>query len=188
MTTAPVTGDLRDQIKDAFGPAMRLGLQGAELHDEPGAERIEEWITHITDWVVARLESLLPLGDLRKQNTEALEALLRRNGWDGERNERVDREMTEIIDTFTSVRWPAAVAITARLAEAERRAEHAEGELSALRDHSTRWETEKARADKAEAELEQYRARLAARITDEAGLSWQELLAALDASGGTDAR
>jgi hypothetical protein len=32
------------------------------------------------------------------------------------------------------------------------------------------------RAEQAEAELKQYRARLAARIADEAGLSWQELL------------
>jgi chromosome segregation ATPase len=47
--------------------------------------------------------------------------------------------------------------LAARLAEAEARAEFAEGELSALRDHCARWETEKARADKAEAELAEAR-------------------------------
>ncbi len=49
--TMRVDGDLRDRIAEAFGPAMRIGLQDAELFDEPGAERIEEWITYITKWV-----------------------------------------------------------------------------------------------------------------------------------------
>jgi chromosome segregation ATPase len=46
---------------------------------------------------------------------------------------------------------------TAELAAAEARAEHAEGELSSRRYHNTRWELERARADKAEAALERVR-------------------------------
>lgn len=44
--------DLRDRIRDTFGPAMKLGLQNAELFDEPGAQRIEEWIESITNGVL----------------------------------------------------------------------------------------------------------------------------------------
>lgn len=43
----------RARYEAAFGPNMRLGLQDAELHDEPGAQRINEWITWITDAVMA---------------------------------------------------------------------------------------------------------------------------------------
>ena len=45
--------DLRDRIKDKIGPTMRIGLQDAELFDGPGAERIEDWVTWITDAVIA---------------------------------------------------------------------------------------------------------------------------------------
>lgn len=49
-----------------------------------------------------------------------------------------------------SVRWEHAAHIAARVGDAERRADAAEGQLSALRDHERRWEAEKTRADQAE--------------------------------------
>jgi uncharacterized coiled-coil DUF342 family protein len=52
-----------------------------------------------------------------------------------------------------SVRWEAFIATAAENAQLRAERDHAEGELSALRDHNTRWETEKARADAAEAEV-----------------------------------
>ncbi|MCP9209524.1 hypothetical protein [Streptomyces cucumeris] len=45
------------RYEDAFGEAMRLGLQGAELYDEPGAQRINEWIKWITDAVMEVADS-----------------------------------------------------------------------------------------------------------------------------------
>jgi hypothetical protein len=55
----------------------------------------------------------------------------------------------------------ASVLALPAVAAAEARAVFAEGELSALRDHCARWETEKARADKAEAERDALK-----RVTD----------------------
>lgn len=42
---------LADRIKKAIGPNLLFGLQDAELHDEPGAERIREWVDWITEAV-----------------------------------------------------------------------------------------------------------------------------------------
>ncbi|MFF7795577.1 hypothetical protein [Streptomyces sp. NPDC007991] len=58
--------DLAGRIKRTIGPTMLLGLQNAELHDEPGTERIREWVTWIagaiaplvTDEVNAQLERI----------------------------------------------------------------------------------------------------------------------------------
>jgi len=44
--------ELRQQIVDAIGPNMRLGLQDAELYDEPGAQRISEWVSWIAGAVL----------------------------------------------------------------------------------------------------------------------------------------
>ncbi|MFF1574696.1 hypothetical protein ACFVWR_18305 [Leifsonia sp. NPDC058292] len=38
---------LTDRIEKVIGPTMLLGLQDAELHDEPGTQRIREWVTWI---------------------------------------------------------------------------------------------------------------------------------------------
>lgn len=38
---------LTGRIKKAIGPTMLRGLQDAELYDEPGAQRIREWV----DWI-----------------------------------------------------------------------------------------------------------------------------------------
>ena len=75
--------------------------------------------------------------------------------------------LNDALDAAMSVRWEDHAATVARLAQAESRAEHAEGQLSALRDHRARWELEKARADKAEAELKRLH-------------SWDGLLSLLD--------
>ena len=40
-------------IADAIGPTMLLGLQDAELFDEPGRERIRDWIKWISETVAA---------------------------------------------------------------------------------------------------------------------------------------
>ena len=50
----------------------------------------------------------------------------------------------EVAAAAMSVRWEDHATTAARLAEAERRAEHAEGQMSALREHGTRWETAEA--------------------------------------------
>jgi hypothetical protein len=46
-------------IADAIGPTMLLGLQDAELFDEPGRERIREWVKWISE-TVAALPAVLP--------------------------------------------------------------------------------------------------------------------------------
>ncbi|MGA5820883.1 hypothetical protein ACPC54_23820 [Kitasatospora sp. NPDC094028] len=53
MTDTPPPAGLRDRIDAAIRPAMLIGLQDAELHDEPGRERIGEWADSITEWVLA---------------------------------------------------------------------------------------------------------------------------------------
>lgn len=53
----PVTGNppLPDRIKKTIGPTMLLGLQDAELYDEPGAQRIREWV----DWIAGAVAPLV---------------------------------------------------------------------------------------------------------------------------------
>lgn len=46
---------LPDRIKKTIGPNMLLGLQDAELHDEPGAQRIHEWV----DWIANAVAPLV---------------------------------------------------------------------------------------------------------------------------------
>ena len=46
---------LRDRIKKAIGPNMLLGLQDVELYDEPGAQRIREWV----DWIAGAVAQLV---------------------------------------------------------------------------------------------------------------------------------
>ena len=46
-------GDRVKAIADAIGPVMLLGLQNAELFDEPGQERIRDWIKWISETVAA---------------------------------------------------------------------------------------------------------------------------------------
>ncbi|MEU1800840.1 hypothetical protein [Streptomyces sp. NPDC019937] len=59
----------RARYEAAFGPNMRLGLQDAELFDEPGAQRINEWITWITDAVMAVADA--ELGQVRAELNQA---------------------------------------------------------------------------------------------------------------------
>ena len=49
---APST-DQAALVADAIGPTMLLGLQDAELFDEPGQERIRDWIKWISETVAA---------------------------------------------------------------------------------------------------------------------------------------
>jgi hypothetical protein len=55
---APATGRAK-AVADAIGPTMLLGLQDAELFDEPGQERIRDWIKWISE-TVAALPAMLP--------------------------------------------------------------------------------------------------------------------------------
>lgn len=78
--------------------------------------------------------------DLRERMNAALEDLLRRNGWNGERNEQVDRETAEILDTFMAVAEAELgrlrnriAALEANGAELLARAERAEEERDAAR-------------------------------------------------------
>lgn len=43
---------LAARIRKAIGPTMLLGLQDAELYDEPGAQRIREWVAWIAGAIV----------------------------------------------------------------------------------------------------------------------------------------
>ncbi|MGW6912519.1 hypothetical protein ACWGB8_01655 [Kitasatospora sp. NPDC054939] len=48
---------LRQRIDAAIRPTMLIGLQDAELYDEPGRERIGEWADWITNAVLAVVEA-----------------------------------------------------------------------------------------------------------------------------------
>lgn len=63
--------DLRARIDAAIRPNMLIGLQDAELHDEPGKERINEW----ADWISRRIAELFqPELDELGAKVTALEA------------------------------------------------------------------------------------------------------------------
>ncbi|MFI7096751.1 hypothetical protein [Streptomyces lydicus] len=68
-----MTDDLRQRIDDAIRPTMLLGLQGAELFDAPGAERIGEW----ADWISKTVTELLTpeLEELRTRCAKAERAV-----------------------------------------------------------------------------------------------------------------
>ncbi|MFJ3793827.1 hypothetical protein [Kitasatospora sp. NPDC090091] len=53
MTATPPPASLAERIDAAIRPSMLIGLQDAELYDEPGRERIGEWADSITAWVLA---------------------------------------------------------------------------------------------------------------------------------------
>jgi hypothetical protein len=54
---------LRDRIDTVIRPTMLIGLQDAELHDEPGRERIGEWADWITGAVLAVVQPELDARD-----------------------------------------------------------------------------------------------------------------------------
>lgn len=47
--------DLRARVDAAIRPNLLIGLQDAELYDEPGTERINEW----ADWISRRIADLV---------------------------------------------------------------------------------------------------------------------------------
>lgn len=55
MTDKPTLAALPARIQKTIGPTMLLGLQDAELHDEPGAQRIREWV----DWIAGAIVPLV---------------------------------------------------------------------------------------------------------------------------------
>lgn len=61
--TEPTTADRAAAIADAIGPTMLLGLQDAELFDEPGQERIRDWIKWIAKTVAALPAAAEPAAD-----------------------------------------------------------------------------------------------------------------------------
>jgi hypothetical protein len=56
VTDTPSPNSLRERIDAAIRPAMLISLQDAELHDQPGHERIGEWADSITEWVLAAVQ------------------------------------------------------------------------------------------------------------------------------------
>ncbi|MGW4810518.1 hypothetical protein ACWEPB_02585 [Kitasatospora cineracea] len=68
---APVQppADLHQRIDATIRPRMLIGLQDAELYDQPGRERIGEWADSITSWVMAEVEP--ELAALRQQLADA---------------------------------------------------------------------------------------------------------------------
>ncbi|MFG2913317.1 hypothetical protein ACGF0D_10560 [Kitasatospora sp. NPDC048298] len=74
MTDTPPS--LRDRIDATIRPRMLIGLQDAELYDQPGRERIGEWADSITEWVLAVVQP--ELDDARDRTlTEAAELIMR---------------------------------------------------------------------------------------------------------------
>jgi hypothetical protein len=141
---APVTAEgLRERIE----AALRSTWDGQPTHMDD-AIRIE------TDAVLAALAG--DPGDLPARMAEALTREHYRRA--GERIEASPEEHSAAMaGVAMSVRWEDHAATLARLVAAEARAEHAEGELSSRRYHNTRWELERARADKAEFALKRVR-------------------------------
>ncbi|MFE2140236.1 hypothetical protein ACFXA3_00450 [Streptomyces sp. NPDC059456] len=61
------TPDTRERYANAIRPTMLLGLQDAELHDEPGQERINEWV----DWIAKTLAEVRDIEhDLLEQSVQ----------------------------------------------------------------------------------------------------------------------
>ena len=54
MTDQDRSEERRKLIADNIRPTMLIGLQDAELHGEPGTQRIGEWI----DWIAGQLAPL----------------------------------------------------------------------------------------------------------------------------------
>ncbi|MFF1298186.1 MULTISPECIES: hypothetical protein [unclassified Streptomyces] len=54
MTDQP-SRTVTDCVRNAIGPTMLLGLQDAELHDEPGEQRIREWV----DWIAGTITPII---------------------------------------------------------------------------------------------------------------------------------
>lgn len=142
-------GQLIDALIDSWGmPAFRRSRMTREA------------ATRDVDAILAALAA--DPGNLRERTIEAL----RTHKW---RPDVIDSEhcrhsyhgccaicqadLHRITDAALSVRWEEPARLTARLAGALRRAEHAEEALASVRDHNTQWQTEKARADRAEQEL-----------------------------------
>lgn len=60
--------DLRHRYAEAIGPAMRIGLQDADLWGPGGTERINEWIEWLADKLAAvRDEELERLRELIRE-------------------------------------------------------------------------------------------------------------------------
>jgi diadenosine tetraphosphate (Ap4A) HIT family hydrolase len=141
----PVTAeDLRTRLHDAL----------TREHYRRARERIkaspEDHCAAFTDVVLTVLAG--DSGDLLRQMAEAIDET-----WMSED----DFDAQKAAAAAMSVRWKHEAQLAGRWGDATRRAElaetrleHALAELSSLRDHRARWETEKARADKAEYDLE----------------------------------
>ncbi|NUS25076.1 MAG: hypothetical protein HOV92_12750 [Streptomyces sp.] len=56
MTDQP-SSSIAGRVRNAIGPTMLLGLQDAELYDEPGAERIREWVAWIADAITPIIDA-----------------------------------------------------------------------------------------------------------------------------------
>ncbi|MGA5819711.1 hypothetical protein ACPC54_17855 [Kitasatospora sp. NPDC094028] len=86
---------LRERIDAAIRPAMLIGLQDAELHDQPGRERIGEWADSITEWVLAVVQPEL---DARDSEIDRLRADLAaaRNTAFAEAADHLDRTADEV--------------------------------------------------------------------------------------------
>jgi len=67
---------LRERIDSAIRPAMLIGLQDAELYDEPGRERIGEWADSITTWVLAVVQPELDRIPVLEERVSRLTAVL----------------------------------------------------------------------------------------------------------------
>jgi hypothetical protein len=64
--------DLRTRIAEAIRPQMLIGLQDAELYDEPGTERINEWADSIADWAASVVQPELDRLRIGALDREAL--------------------------------------------------------------------------------------------------------------------
>lgn len=110
-----MTDSLTDRVKKTIGPNMLLGLQDAELHDEPGAERIREWV----DWIA---NAIAPLIDAEVQaQLERIRAAVTEGKHFGKRitaltasdvmvaHEITRKQMCAALDAGLHLNWPQIV-------------------------------------------------------------------------------
>ena len=174
-----MTDDLRQRIDDAIRPNMLLGLQGAELFDAPGTERIGEWADWISQTVAELIEPKADAPRRADQGSAVTDDGLRKAHADLKRVEQEraqlpeeERQRLEAADApllriqllHMLERARKAERAADLLADSHRRAEQTEAENARLRNEletrRERWKAGLQQADKSvrdmTAEMQRY--------------------------------
>jgi hypothetical protein len=172
-TTTPVAAEgLRERVHAAAVqwltscPFPLLGISGStpsQALTESSQALAETWGRELTDVLLGALAGDSTDDDLPARMAEAIRVAAHeclddcgQNGCHPNVATRVvvDGKVVEVEGTPEAFAQVALGVHDEHLVYMTARAVYAEGQLSARRDHETRWETEKARADKAEYDLE----------------------------------